>query len=67
MSDVPISFQEPTDDANYQVAIQQLHTEITRLNQKMEADREDIDRLKSETDLLKVETRAILATLGVAV
>ena len=67
MSDLSLSIQEPNKDPGYQEAIQQIHIEITRLNQKMDEDRIVINRLKTETELLKVETRAILADLGVAV
>ena len=67
MTDTTVTFQEPTSDADYQAAIQQMFTEIAFLNQKMEDDRRDIQRLKSETHLIKVETRAILASLGAPV
>ena len=51
--------------ADYQAAIEQLLTEMKRLNEQMDADRREIDRLKAETETLRAETRSILATLGV--
>ena len=67
MTDSALTLKEPTTDPDYRAAIQLLHAEIALLNQKMAKDRTEITRLKSETDLLKVETRAILASLGTTV
>ena len=67
MTDATFTLQEPTNDADYRAAIQRMYTEIAFVNRKMEEDRKDILRLKSEADLLKVETRAILASFGAKV
>lgn len=67
MSDTSVTFQQPTTDPDYQAAIRQMFTEIAHLNKKMEDDRGDIQRLKSETDIIKAETRAILASIGALV
>ncbi len=66
MTDI-LTSSSPRTDAEYETALQQMKGELERLNRLMEQDRKDIDRLKAESDLLKIETRAILATLGVSV
>ncbi len=33
----------------------------------MDHDRKEIDRIKTESDLIKIETRAILAEMGIIV
>ena len=58
------ALQTNTEDES---TLKQILIEIERLNGRMEQDREEIERLKAESNLLKVETRAILATLGVGV
>ena len=58
------ALQTNTEDES---TLKQMLIEIERLNGRMEQDREEIERLKADSNLLKVETRAILATLGVGV
>jgi peptidoglycan hydrolase CwlO-like protein len=62
-------FSQPTPQtaAEYEAAIDQLLAEMQRLNQKMKEDQSVIDRLKAETETLKRETRALLASMGAAV
>ncbi len=67
MTDLTLADPDPTTEAEFEAAFKQMLQEMDRLNQQMEQDRKDIERLKCEADLLKIETRAILATLGVAV
>jgi type II secretory pathway component PulM len=50
-------------DADYEAAIEQYLAEMRRLNEQMNNDRSDIERLKAETETLKTQTRALLATL----
>jgi len=57
----------PRTDAEYKAAIDLLLTEMHRLNQQMRTDEAAIDRLKTETETLKRETRALLASMGAAV
>lgn len=52
--------------AEYEAAVEQLLAEIRRLNEQMQDDRLDIERLRIETQMLKVETRAVLARIGAA-
>lgn len=57
----------PQSETEYETTLKQISVEIDYLNGLMAQDRKDIERLKAETDLLKIETRAILATMGVGV
>ena len=57
----------PQNEIDDETTLKQIVLEIDHLNGQMAQDRKEIERLKAETDLLKVETRAILATLGVGV
>jgi len=52
---------EPKTEAEYQAAITQLLDEMQRLNQVMQADQKEIDRLKTDTRRLLAETQAIKA------
>lgn len=54
-------------DAEEETVLQQISAEMDYLNEQMARDRKEIERLQAETNLLKVETRAILATLGVGI
>ena len=49
---------------NKKKTLAQLFAEMQHLNELMRQDQVVIDRLKAETDLLRVETRAILTRLG---
>jgi uncharacterized small protein (DUF1192 family) len=40
---------------------------MARIDQRMERNRAEIDRLKAETEALKGKTRSLLAALGVPV
>ena len=54
----------PQTAADYEAAVEQLLAEMKRLNQQMQSDRTDIERLKAETRELKAETRALLTSMG---
>lgn len=54
----------PQNAADYEAAVEQLLAEVKRLNQHMQSDRADIERLKDETRTLKAETRALLLSMG---
>ena len=63
MSDISSQPAQQTN-AEYETAFNQILVEIDCMNEKMAHNRKDIERLKNESDLLKVETRAILAAMG---
>lgn len=63
MNDV-LSSTVPKQEAEPEKTLTQLFTDMQHLNELMRQDQVVIDRLKAETDLLRVETRAILARLG---
>jgi hypothetical protein len=50
--------------AEYKAAIAEMLMEMYRLNEKMQNDQVEIDRLNVETAALKAETRALLARIG---
>ena len=54
-------------EAEQEATLNQLFTEMQHLNELMIQDQAAIDRLKVETDLLRIETRAILARLGATI
>ena len=54
----------PRTVAEHKAAMEAMLAEMNRLNQKMEGDRREIERLKAESDVLKTETRTILAAMG---
>jgi hypothetical protein len=71
MSDITISYTEPTSEAEYQAAMQSLIAEISRMNAEMHQEQDRIVRLKIETEALRgetqrlrTETRAALARMG---
>jgi predicted RNase H-like nuclease (RuvC/YqgF family) len=47
--------------ADYEAAIEECLAEIRRLNEQMQNDRRDIERLKAETHALKTETQKLKA------
>ena len=54
----------PQTDADYEKLVDQMLAELKTLNQQMEQDRADIDRLKAHTAQLKAETRDVLTSMG---
>jgi hypothetical protein len=71
MSDITLPYPEPTNEAEYRAALQQLMSEIARMNERMAYEQNRIVRLKIETEALRgetqrlrVETRAALARMG---
>jgi hypothetical protein len=67
MEDLLSSQPTPQTAAEYEAAIEHLLMEMQRLNQRMKDDQAVIDRLKAESDMLKRETRALLASMGAPV
>jgi hypothetical protein len=55
-----ISFQ-PQTEADFEVLFAHQIAEMRFLNERMQRDREEIDRLKAATDALKVESRRLEA------
>ena len=64
MDEKVLAQSTPETDADYEAAIEQYLAEMRRLNEQMKNDRRDIERLKAETETLKTQTRALLATGG---
>jgi hypothetical protein len=61
-----VSVQSTPQTANeYEAMIEQLLSEMTRLNEQMVNDRTEIDRLRIESSVIKAETRALLSSMGV--
>jgi len=56
MTDTTLAYREPRTDAEYKTAIDDIVAELERIDERIELDQREIDRLK-------LETRAILATL----
>lgn len=51
----------PQTEAEYQAAVTQMLEEIERLHEKMCRDQADIDRLKDETERLRIEGQRLNA------
>lgn len=66
MIDVVQSVPPPQagDAAGYEADLRQLLAEADQLNELMQADRAEVERLKSEAWALRAETRARLAGMG---
>ena len=54
----------PSEQADGEAALEQAMAEIHRLNELMQQDRADIERLRAESGELRAETRALLAGMG---
>ena len=74
MEDSVSSQPTPETAADFEAAVEECLVEIRRLNEQMQGDRNDIEKLKTETlalkaesQRLKAETRAALARLGAEV
>ena len=57
----------PQTQAEYEAIFERMMVEAESLNQQMRSDRIEIERLTTETHLLKNETRMILAGMGAKV
>lgn len=73
MADVSMSQSTSENVSEYEAIIEQLLAEMRSLNEMMERDRIEIDRIKAETKILKAETarleaenRAVLQRLKAA-
>jgi len=64
MENTFFGFPDPKTEAESQAVIQQMFSEMYRLNETMRQDRIVIDQIKSETLRLKAETRATLDRIG---
>jgi hypothetical protein len=53
----------PPTEAEYESILNQIVVEINLLNQQMQRDRAEIERLKVDSARLEAETRSILARL----
>ena len=60
MENTFFEFPEPNTEAEAQAVIEQVFSEIYRLNETMRQDQIVIDQIKIETLRLKAETRATL-------
>jgi len=63
MSDRTTFPTAPQKNADYEAVLAQIFSEINLLNERMQQDRHEIDRLKAESAHLEAETRAILIRL----
>src|SRR4051794_22027953 len=57
----------PQTAAEYEAAVDEILRQIGLLNEQMRADRAESERLRAESQTLKRETRAILASMGLPV
>lgn len=67
MNNATITQSAPQTTEDYEAAFDRIMAEAEILNEQMRRDRVDIERLKAETQILKSETRALLASIGVKV
>jgi hypothetical protein len=63
MSDLASSPSAPETAGDYEAALDQLLAEMRLINEQMQKDRVDIDRLKAETHALKVESATLEADM----
>ncbi len=67
MDEQIMSNATPHSNAEYEADFEQMLVEMKHLNELMKRDQAVIDRLASESQTLKAETRAILASMGAPV
>lgn len=58
--------QKPKTAAQYKSVIEEMHTEMQRLNESSRHYQVEIERDLAETAVLKTETRALLSRMGVS-
>ncbi len=54
----------PQTTADYEAAFERLMAEAESIHDQMGHDRTEIERLKAETNVIRDETRALLASMG---
>ena len=59
MAEMNLNQLPPQTDAEYELAIEHCLEEMNRLRVQMNADQEDIDRLKAETQAILAELRTL--------
>lgn len=59
MSETILTFPDPRSEDEYKATLEWMFAEMQRLNQKIQEDQAEIDRLKAETRVLKAETDVI--------
>ena len=64
MSEQTVLQSEPQTEEEYRAAVHQILAEIRRLNRQMEVDRAERERVRAESEILKAQTRRILADMG---
>lgn len=64
MQNAAPALSTPQTDADYERLAEELLAQLRDINAHMDADRAEINRLAAETDALKSETRAILASIS---
>lgn len=57
----------PQTSAEYESAFERLMMEAESINERMQQDRSEIERLKAETKIIQDETRTLLAGMGAKV
>ena len=63
MADVTVSQSTPQTPAEQEEVLTRIFVEINLLNQQMQQDRAEIDRLKADSARLEAETQSILSRL----
>lgn len=64
MMDIASAQPAPQTTAEYEAIFERLMSEAENLNEQMRHDRIEIERLTAETAALKIETRALLISMG---
>ena len=64
MKSVTLTQPAPRTDAEYEAAVEELLAEMRQINERMQDNQAAIERLRAESDVIRTETRAILASLG---
>lgn len=62
MSDI-LTQPSPQTDADYEATVQELLAEMSRMEEQMDSDRTESERLKFETQVIKATTEAKLIRL----
>ena len=64
MEETILTHTEPNTTAHYKAAIAHLLVEMDRMDERMDKERAEIERLKIETQVIKTRTTANLARLA---
>lgn len=63
MSDLTVTQATVQTPAEYEAILSRIFSEIDVLNQQMQEDRKEIDRLRADSAAIEAETRSILSRL----